>query len=976
MAVDSGNPTRTIETEKSMSRKLRLGSVLAAGIVIALCGCGGGGSSTPPPVIGVELSPSTAQSIDQGQVIKFTASVSNDSKSAGVSWSQTGLGGLSGQTTSAATYTAPTNGPAGTASVTATSVTDPTKSFSVSIAITPAPAFTTTTLPAGMVNAPYNQTVAVTGGTGTLTYSISSGALPAGLSLNTATGAITGTPTGATGTASFAVKVTDSSTAGPVPATQPLTLLINPTAPPSISTTTFPAAVEGTAYTQTIQATGYPPLSFSVSAGTLPAGLTLASGTGVISGTPTGPTGSSSFTIKVTDGNVPAQSTSQPLSITVNPAATLTIKNTSLTNGNINAAYNTTLTTSGGIAPITWSILSGSLPTGLSLNGSTGVLSGTPTESGVFSLTFQAADSSNPQQLAQKALDLTIDGTTLAITTTSLLNPLVGESYNQTLQFTGGTGNVTWSVLSGTLPAGLSLNSATGAITGTPTATSGPTSITFQLEDQSAPTPQIQTQAINLTVTSLSSCGSGNESLLNGQYGISLTGFDSSGPVAMLASITADGTGKITSGVEDINSTSPSGVQLNLPVTTASSSYSIGSDHRGCLTLVAGGVTRVFRLAASTIKAGVASSARIVEFDTTGSNTVGLISIQNPADFSNAMINGTYAFRVKSPLTTAAGGGFFAGVGAWNLSGSTVTGFGDFNSNGVVNGNASLASPITLSSGTYNITGPDGRGTLSFTAGASTIHLVLYVIDSTQLILMSSDPQSATSNLFSGVAGIQLHTGASTLSGVTVLFGSGLNGTGTSSQVQAGVFTADGVSTFTYSGDQNSGGTPSTQTASGTYTVSSSDNGRILVTNTGGTTPALIFYPLDVDFLFGISTDAHVLTLDVEPHLSEPYSDGALTGAYSSASIDPVVPGSGLTEGVANYDGAGNVTGTFERNTNGSLSLGNAFTNTYTVVANGRAVSPASGTTKTVSYVTYIGKVVSFDYTSSNTNPTLVVGQP
>ena len=444
----------------------------------------------------------------------------------------------------------------------------------------------------------------------------------------------------------------------------------------------------------------------------------------------------------------------------------------------------------------------------------------------------------------------------------------------------------------------------------------------------------------------------------------------------MLASIAADGTGKITSGVEDINSTSSSGVQLNVPVTTASSSYSIGSDHRGCLTLVAGGVTRVFRFAASMITAGVASGARIVEFDKTGSNTVGLMSIQNASDFSNAAISGNYAFRVKSPLTSAAGGGFFAAVGAWNLSGSTVAGIGDFNINGVVNGNASLTSPITFTPGTYNITGPDGRGTLSFTAGSSTIHLVIYVLDNTQLMLMSSDPQSATSNLFSGVAGVQLKTGASTLNGVTVLFGSGLGGTKTSSQVQAGVFTADGVSTFTYSGDQNSGGTPATQNTTGTYSISSSNNGRILVTNTGGAAPAMIFYPLDVDFLYGISTDAHVLTLDIEPHLSEPYSDTALTGAYSSSSIDPVVPASALIEGVATYDGAGNVTGTFESNAAGSLSLGNAFTNTYAVSPNGRTVSPASGTTKTVSYVTYIGKVVSFDYTSANSNPTLIVGQP
>jgi len=213
------------------------------------------------------------------------------------------------------------------------------------------------------------------------------------------------------------------------------------------------------------------------------------------------------------------------------------------------------------------------LPTGLSLNASTGAITGTPTESGVVSLTFQAADSSLPQQLATKALALTIDGGTLSITTTSLLNPMEGESYNQTVHFIGGTLPVTWSLASGTLPTGLSLDPSTGAITGTPPlAAVGSSSFTVQLVDSSAPTPQTAMQPLSLTVTTATACGSGSESLLTGQYATQLTGFDGSGPVGMLASFTTDGAGNITAGVEDINSSGPSGVQTNLPVTTASSS--------------------------------------------------------------------------------------------------------------------------------------------------------------------------------------------------------------------------------------------------------------------------------------------------------------------------------------------------------------------------------------------------------------------
>jgi len=751
-----------------------------------------------------------------------------------------------------------------------------------------------------------------------------------------------------------------------------------PPPPPTITTTSLPAAVEGTAYNQTIQATGSAPLSFSVSTGTLPAGLHLNSGTGAVTGTPTGPTGSSSFTIQVTDASTPAQSVMQPLSIAVNAAATLTITNTSLTNGNVNAAYTATLENTGGVAPIAWSVTVGTLPTGLSLNQGTGAITGTPTESGVFSLTFQAADSSLPQQLATKALAFTIDGGTPSITTTTLLNAMEGESYNQTVHFTGGTLPVTWSLASGALPTGLSLDPSTGAITGTPPiAAVGTSNFTVQLTDSSAPTPQTATKPLSLTVTTATACGSGSESLLTGQYALQLTGFDASGPAGMLASITADGAGDITAGVEDINSSGPSGVQTNVPVTTASSSYMIGSDRRGCLTLVAGGVTRVFHFSVGLISAGVATSGRLIEFDGTSMNTAGTILIQNPAIFSNAAVAGSWAFRVKSPLA-AAGGGFFAAVGVLSLDGTTtVTGMGDFNNNGTVDsGDVGYpAAPITFTPGTYNI-GANGRGTLSFTpSGGATIDVIVYVVQSNAMVLMSSDAQSATNTLFSGFLGLQMGTpyGNSSLNSPTVLFASGQTGTGagSASLVEAGVFTADGVSSFTFSGDQNSGGVPSTQTAAGTYTVAAS--GRVQVTNTGGSTPAMVMYLVNPNEAYSISTDGRVMTGDAEPQTGGPFTNASLAVTYTFGTIDPVVTASALAAGVVTYDGAGDVTGTFDVNESGFLSLGNAIARTYAVSSNGRVVSPASGTTQRITYIESPGKLVTFDYTSGNANPTLSV---
>jgi hypothetical protein len=274
----------------------------------------------------------------------------------------------------------------------------------LSLTINPAPSIlsiTTQSLPNGAVGQAYNQTVQATGGTGALTWSISLGALPQNLSLNAATGAISGTPTAA-GTSSFTVRVTD--TTGQAD-TQALSIFINPATPPIITTTTLPGGTVGQPYSQPLQATGGTgTLVWSLSGGSLPANLAL-SPAGTISGTPTN-TGTSNFTVKVTDAL--SQSDTQPLSIVV--SAALTITTTSLPNAKVGKSYTTTLQSSGGVAPFTWSVAP-ALPTGLNLNASTGAITGTPAAgtAGTYSRTFTVQDSSTPtKQTASKVLSLTI----------------------------------------------------------------------------------------------------------------------------------------------------------------------------------------------------------------------------------------------------------------------------------------------------------------------------------------------------------------------------------------------------------------------------------------------------------------------------------------------------------------------------------------------------------------------------------------
>src|SRR3977135_4003264 len=196
-------------------------------VLVFISGCGA--NSAPAP-IAVTLSTGATQALDQGQSVTITATVANDSTGKGVTWSlASGPGAIASQTTTSVAYSA--NGASGTAVITATSVTDITKIFTVTITVTAPPAITTTTLPAGLEGTMYSQVIAKTGGAGTVTFSISAGALPTGLTLSGA-GTISGTPTGPNGTVNFTVKATDSSTMTPLTATQALSITINFTLPP------------------------------------------------------------------------------------------------------------------------------------------------------------------------------------------------------------------------------------------------------------------------------------------------------------------------------------------------------------------------------------------------------------------------------------------------------------------------------------------------------------------------------------------------------------------------------------------------------------------------------------------------------------------------------------------------------------------------------------------------------------------------
>lgn len=238
------------------------------------------------------------------------------------------------------------------------------------------------------IGSAYVQSMTASGGVTPYTYAVTAGALPPGLAMSSG-GVISGT---ATAGGTYNVTITAADNNG-FTGSRAYTLTVGaPTI--AISPTSVPSAMVGTAYSQTFSASGgTSPYSFAITAGALPAGLTLSSG-GTLSGTPTA-AGTHNFTVTATDGSGGAGPYvgSRAYSITVG-LPTLALTPSSVPAPTMSTAYSTTLSASGGTAPYTFSINGGTLPPGITLNATTGVLAGTPTALGTYVFSVLATDSS------------------------------------------------------------------------------------------------------------------------------------------------------------------------------------------------------------------------------------------------------------------------------------------------------------------------------------------------------------------------------------------------------------------------------------------------------------------------------------------------------------------------------------------------------------------------------------------------------
>src|SRR5580704_3639633 len=414
-------------------RLLRILALTGAALLLCvfLTACGGGSSAPPAPpsaptVTSSQLTTGAVNVLyngflqESGGTGPYTWSISSGTLPPGLTLSSPSQGVISGTPTTFGKYSF-------TAKVTDANALSGTGTVTINIegaiVISCVSCGTgTSNLPYGTVGAPYSASLTATGGQAPYTWTIASGALPAGLTLTTdsnGNGIISGTPTTPGPPSAFTVQATDSEST-PSSGTVALTMTVM-----AIGTKSLATATLNSPYTGTVTAIGgQPNYTWCVlessgkcdnGAGTLPPGLTLNTNSCVnsrtpacsITGTPT-TLGNYPFTLQVSDGGNPPALATASLSIRVQ-GPLLQITTTSLPSGTVNLPYSAAMQATGGIPPLTWCVLetsgacdngAGTLPAGLTMNSS-GVISGTPTTSGKSGFVAQVQDSENPPQIVQ-----------------------------------------------------------------------------------------------------------------------------------------------------------------------------------------------------------------------------------------------------------------------------------------------------------------------------------------------------------------------------------------------------------------------------------------------------------------------------------------------------------------------------------------------------------------------------------------------
>ena len=907
--------------------------------------------------VSVSISPTTTL-VATGATQQFVATVTGNSNTA-VTWSITG-GGCSGAAcgtiSTGGLYTAPSAVPnPALVSVTATSVVDPTKSATAAVTIVP---------PVGVTISPTTATVAA-GGRQQFLASVS------GTTNNSVTWSVSGS--GCSGSACGVVSSSGIYTAPttiPTPAqvTVKVASVVNPTKFATATVTlASPVAVKISPTTAEVPAAGGTQQFTATVTGSTNTSVTW-------SVTGTGCMGTSCGTVSSTGRYTAPSTVPNPADVTVTAtSAANTSKSASATVTIIppvavRVSPATMQVVSGGHQQFTATV-TGSQNTGvtwsLSGSGCSGSSCGSITSTGLYSAPGTIPNPAQVKVTATSDADSTKSGsaavTVIApvVVTISPTNATVAIGGQQQFQtkVTGSTNTaVDWSVSgAGCSGSGCGTISSTGLYKAPASVPSLPTVIVTA-------SSQIDvSQSASATVSIVANL----DAKLNGQYAFQFTGFDSNGVYQAAGSLTADGAGNISAGLEDVNNAG--GPATSVPFT---GTYNVGGDNRGVLTLSSAMGTQVFRFALNV----TGTKARFIEFDASGIRGSGELEKQDPSAFGVSLLKGAYVLRLagKDSMDARIGAlGIFDFDGTGNILGGSLD----------VNDGGTLLPTFASFGGIYRVAST-GRGIANLSipgfAGGS-FRFAFYVVSATKLLFISTDQLSPNNPLFGGPA--ELQSGApfltSVLSGSTVFSLSGEEAN--TPQVILGGIWFDGVSQPFVHFDENAGGAVTANALTGAYAVGVNGPGTLNLDDSNGHSRVWYVYTIGPNHAFMMdASSANVGMGELNPLTVEPpFSNADILGTYLLGSGEPLVSTTTLVSGVSAFDGKKVMAGTEDVSRSSGLTAGQSLYGTYGV---SNSVSAGRGTLILTSptgeifaiWVTSDAEVLGLEIDSSTTQPVVL----
>ena len=850
--------------------------------------------------VSVSVSPTTASLVVNGTQ-QFTATVTFDAHSLGVSWTITssgtpcplGCGSVSPSSSLsgvAVTYKAPSTVPGGVVTLTATSTTDPTKSASATITVTAAPPIIVT-----FVMAPPSS-LQVTN-SAMVSAHVTNDGTSAGVDWSVTCGSA-----GACGSFSVAHTATDVATTYTAPA-----------AVPTGNTVTIKAAstADGTkSITMVVTITTAPPISVTITQ--QPASSLVVSSTTNVTATVTNDSLNKGVDWTVTCGSAGAC-----------------------------GSFNPTHTASGAATVYT---APANVPT-----GNTVTITATST-----------AD--NTKSVNANTVTITALVVSISLTTPPPSSLVVSGTANVTATVTNDPANkgVDWTVTCGSAGACGSFNpthTASGAATVYTAPVSVPTGNTVTIKATSAAD---NTKSISSIVTITTTTGTtcplplgGQESLLTGTYAILFNGWnDGVGMFQAAASIIANGTGGITGGVDDSNGI---GLTPKVNQTITSGCYMIATGGRGkMIWTFSGGHSIGF----SIVMRADGKNGDLIEFDDppSGSRGSGTIRKQDTTLFVASTLNGPFAFGVrgeKADNTRAGSLGAFTLDGVSTLSGGAV----DYSEPGTSFTGLAATGTFTAPDATH------GRGTLTIviqsvpTIGNLTLHFAYYITrgaSGTQPIiyLQSTDTvDSVGHGLQNGIMAKQINTPYSnaSLSGTVIFSLTGFDTSHSITNTIVGLATSSGTGTFTGVADQEADAAPLTnQAVSGTISIGANGLGTVQITSPAVLVPTSIVMVATNTALMleGTSTAPGN---DTQTGLMQPqtgggtFTTGSLTGTLIFGSDEPATTNVGVDVGTVAITSPGNITITQDSSDTSGLQSDTVTTGTYTMSSNGRGTITITG---------------------------------